>query len=179
MNKNLLIVLSILLSIKYIFNISNEKNSTLTILDSTSNKELKNNLTTDISKNQNASETNQENKSQQNSSDVLINNNINLNNVKDEIKENSDELINEEDFKIIVIKNYKIDELVRKWFYFLTFILVIFIVGFLYKFYKCYFINMKKEMDDDGIIMRNPKFDTELQRIATSDEDNILDLSNS
>ena len=178
MQKRFLICLSILLSIKNILNKNDENNSTLTVLDQSSDKELVNNVTTDTPNNKNIPETNKNSVYQKNSNaENFGNNNINLNNKKDGDRGNSDELVNEPDFKITVIRNYEIDKLARKWFYILTFILVIFIIGFLYKFYKCYFVNIKKETDDDGII-RNMRFDTELQRIATSDEDNILDLSN-
>ena len=76
----------------------------------------------------------------------------------------------------IIIINTHEDQLVESIFYFLTFVLIIYIILFLYKFYKCYCENTIKEFGEDNG-MKNPQNDPELQRISTTDDENIIDSS--
>jgi len=123
-------------------------------------------------------------------SEILIKNeNINnsMNNInqskifekedKNTIKElNDDDIdINKIDFaEHIIIINKHEDQLVESIFYFLSFVLIIYIILFLYKFYKCYCENTIKEFGEDNG-MKNPQNDPELQRISTTDDENIVD----
>ena len=97
---------------------------------------------------------------------------------KETIKELDDDIdINEVDFaKHIIIVNTHEDQLVESIFYFLSFALIIYIILFLYKFYKCYCENSIKEFGEDNG-MKNPQNDPELQRISTTDDENIIDNS--
>ena len=82
--------------------------------------------------------------------------------------------INEIDYaKHIIIINTHEDQLVESIFYFLSFVLIIYIILFLYKFYKCYCENTIKDFTDDNG-MKNPQNDPELQRISTTDDENII-----
>ena len=76
----------------------------------------------------------------------------------------------------IIIQNTHEDQLAESLFYFLTFVLIIFIILFLYKFYKCYCESTIKDFGEEGTI-QNPNNDPELQRISTHDEDNIMELT--
>ena len=76
----------------------------------------------------------------------------------------------------IIIQNTHEDQLAESLFYFLTFVLIIFIILFLYKFYKCYCESTIKDFGEEGTI-QNPNNDPELQRISTHDEDNIMELA--
>ena len=96
---------------------------------------------------------------------------------KNVIKElNDDDIdINKIDFaEHIIIINKHEDQLVESIFYFLSFVLIIYIILFLYKFYKCYCENTIKEFGEDNG-MKNPQNDPELQRISTTDDENIVD----
>ena len=97
---------------------------------------------------------------------------------KEIIKEIDDDIdINEVDFaEHIIIVNTHEDQLVESIFYFLSFALIIYIILFLYKFYKCYCENSIKEFGEDNG-MKNPQNDPELQRISTTDDENIIDNS--
>ncbi len=77
----------------------------------------------------------------------------------------------------IVIQNTHEDQLAESLFYFLCFVLIIFIILFLYKFYKCYCQNTIKEFGEEGTTIRNPNNDPELQRISTHDDENIMDVT--
>ena len=82
--------------------------------------------------------------------------------------------INEIDYaEHIIIINTHEDQLVESIFYFLSFVLIIYIILFLYKFYKCYCENTLKEFGEDNG-MKNPQNDPELQRISTTDDENII-----
>ena len=82
--------------------------------------------------------------------------------------------INEIDYaEHIIIINTHEDQLVESIFYFLSFVLIIYIILFLYKFYKCYCENTIKDFTDDNG-MKNPQNDPELQRISTTDDENII-----
>ena len=81
-----------------------------------------------------------------------------------------------EEVENIIIQNTHEDQLAESIFYLLSFVLVIFIILFLYKFYKCYCQNTIKEFGEEGTI-KNPSNDPELQRISTSDEDNIMEVT--
>ena len=80
-----------------------------------------------------------------------------------------------EEVENIIIQNTHEDQLAESLFYFLSFVLIIFIILFLYKFYKCYCENTIKEFGEEGI-SKAPNNDPELQRISTHDEDNIIDV---
>ena len=82
-----------------------------------------------------------------------------------------------DDIKNIVIQNTHEDQLAESLFYFLCFVLIIFIILFLYKFYKCYCQNTIKEFGEEGTTMKNPNNDPELQRISTHDDDNVIDVT--
>ena len=73
--------------------------------------------------------------------------------------------------KYIIIQNTHEDQLAESIFYFLSFVLIIFIILFLYKFYKCFCQTTIKEFGEE----KNPNNDPELKRISTHDDDNILD----
>ena len=73
----------------------------------------------------------------------------------------------------IIIQNTHEDQLIESIFYFLSFVLIIYIILFLYKFYKCYCENTIKEFGEENG-MRNPNNDSELQRISTTDDENII-----
>ena len=81
-----------------------------------------------------------------------------------------------EEVENIIIQNTHEDQLAESIFYFLSFVLIIFIILFLYKFYKCYCENTVKEFGEEGI-SKAPNNDPELQRISTHDEDNIIDVA--
>ena len=82
--------------------------------------------------------------------------------------------INEIDYaEHIIIINTHEDQLVESIFYFLSFVLIIYIILFLYKFYKCYCENTIKDFEDDNE-MKNIQYDPELQRISTTDDENII-----
>ena len=85
-----------------------------------------------------------------------------------------DNITRVEQIEHIVIENTHEDQLAESIFYFLSFILVIFIILFLYKFYQCYCQNAFKDFGDDSTI-KNPNNDPELQRISTHDDENILE----
>ena len=89
-----------------------------------------------------------------------------------------DEINRMEDVQNIIIQNTHEDQLAESLFYFLCFVLIIFIILFLYKFYKCYCQNTIKEFGfgEEGNIT-NPNNDPELQRISTHDEENIMDIT--
>ena len=95
---------------------------------------------------------------------------------KNTTKEFNDDIdINKIDFaEHIIIINKHEDQLVESIFYFLSFVLIIYIILFLYKFYKCYCENTIKEFGEDNG-MKNPQNDPELQRISTTDDENIVD----
>ena len=76
----------------------------------------------------------------------------------------------------IIIQNTHEDQLAESLFYFLCFVLIIFIILFLYKFYKCYCQNTIKDFGEEGT-NRNPNYDPELQRISTHDDENIMDAN--
>ena len=82
-----------------------------------------------------------------------------------------------DDIKNIIIQNTHEDQLAESLFYFLCFVLIIFIILFLYKFYKCYCQNTIKEFGEEGTTMKNPNNDPELQRISTHDDDNVIDVT--
>ena len=82
-----------------------------------------------------------------------------------------------EEVENIIIQNTHEDQLAESIFYLLSFVLVIFIILFLYKFYKCYCQNTIKEFGEEGTTIKNPSNDPELQRISTSDEDNIMEVT--
>ena len=71
----------------------------------------------------------------------------------------------EDEVQNIIIQNTHEDQLAESLFYFLCFVLIIFIILFLYKFYKCYCQNTIKDFGEEGT-MRNPNNDPELQRIS-------------
>ena len=114
--------------------------------------------------------------------DLNINNSNNNQNkimekeYKNRTKELDDDIdINMVDYaeNIIIINTHE-DQLVESIFYFLSFVLIIYIILFLYKFYKCYCENTIKEFGEDNG-MKNPQNDPELQRISTTDDENIID----
>ena len=82
-----------------------------------------------------------------------------------------------EEVENLIIQNTHEDQLAESIFYLLSFVLVIFIILFLYKFYKCYCQNTIKEFGEEGTTIKNPSNDPELQRISTSDEDNIMEVT--
>ena len=83
--------------------------------------------------------------------------------------------INEIDYaEHIVIINKHEDKLVEKIFYFLSFVLVIYIILFLYKFYKCFCENTNKDFNEENG-MKYPQNDPELKRISSTDDENIFD----
>ena len=82
----------------------------------------------------------------------------------------------EDEVQNIIIQNTHEDQLAESLFYFLCFVLIIFIILFLYKFYKCYCQNTIKDFGEEGTI-RNPNNDPELQRISTHDDENIMDVN--
>ena len=88
-----------------------------------------------------------------------------------------DDMNKMDDIKNIIIQNTHEDQLAESLFYFLCFVLIIFIILFLYKFYKCYCQNTIKEFGEEGTTIRNPNNDPELQRISTHDDDNIIDVT--
>ena len=88
----------------------------------------------------------------------------------------NDNITKLEEVENIVIQNTHEDQLAESIFYLLSFVLVIFIILFLYKFYKCYCQNTIKEFGEEGTTIKNPSNDPELQRISTSDEDNIMEV---
>ena len=88
-----------------------------------------------------------------------------------------DNLTKLEEVENIVIQNTHEDQLAESIFYLLSFVLVIFIILFLYKFYKCYCENTIKEFGEEGTTIKNISNDPELQRISTSDEDNIIEVT--
>ena len=88
-----------------------------------------------------------------------------------------DDINKMDDIKNIIIQNTHEDQLAESLFYFLCFILIIFIILFLYKFYKCYCQNTIKEFGEEGTTISNPNNDPELQRISTHDDDNIIDVT--
>ena len=88
----------------------------------------------------------------------------------------NDNITKLEEVDNIIIQNTHEDQLAESIFYLLSFVLVIFIILFLYKFYKCYCQNTIKEFGEEGTI-KNPSNDPELQRISTSDEDNIMEVT--
>ena len=96
-----------------------------------------------------------------------------------QLKENiTDDDVNKmDDIKNIIIQNTHEDQLAESLFYFLCFVLIIFIILFLYKFYKCYCQNTIKEFGEEGTTMKNPNNDPELQRISTHDDDNVIDVT--
>ena len=105
----------------------------------------------------------------------------NINNTKkivniSEVKEWDDDIdINKVDYaEHIIIVNTHEDQLVESIFYFLSFVMIIYIILFLYKFYKCYCENTIKEFSEDNG-MKNPQNDPELQRISTTDDENIIE----
>ena len=73
----------------------------------------------------------------------------------------------------IIIVNTHEDQLVENIFYFLFFVLIIYIILFLYKFYKCYCENTIRDFEDDNE-MKNIQYDPELQRLSTSDDEYII-----
>ena len=97
---------------------------------------------------------------------------------KDEnkIKELNDDIdINKVDFaEHIIIVNTHEDQLVESIFYFLSFVLIIYIILFLYKFYKCYCENTIKEFGEENG-MKNPQNEPELKRISTTDDETIVE----
>ena len=86
-----------------------------------------------------------------------------------------DNITKVDEIENIIIQNTHEDQLAESIFYFLTFVLIIFIILFLYKFYKCYCEGTIKDFGEEGTI-QNPNNDPELQRISTHDEDNIMDM---
>ena len=91
---------------------------------------------------------------------------------------NDDNMTKIETVENIIIQNTHEDQLAESIFYFLSFVLAIFIILFLYKFYKCFCENTIKEYVEEGTF-KNPNNDPELQRISTHDEDNIIDMTES
>ena len=87
-----------------------------------------------------------------------------------------DDVNNVENVEHIIIENTHEDQLAESIFYFLSFILVIFIILFLYKFYQCYCQNAFKDFGDESTI-KNPNNDPELQRISTHDDENIFEVT--
>ena len=87
-----------------------------------------------------------------------------------------DNITKVDEIENIIIQNTHEDQLAESIFYFLTFVLIIFIILFLYKFYKCYCEGTIKDFGEEGTI-QNPNNDPELQRISTHDEDNIMDMA--
>ena len=95
---------------------------------------------------------------------------------KDENIIDKDNITKADELENIIIQNTHEDQLAESLFYFLTFVLIIFIILFLYKFYKCYCESTIKDFGEEGTI-QNPNNDPELQRISTHDEDNIMDMA--
>ena len=95
--------------------------------------------------------------------------------INENIIEN-DNITKIDEIENIIIQNTHEDQLAESLFYFLTFVLIIFIILFLYKFYKCYCESTIKDFGEEGTI-QNPNNDPELQRISTHDEDNIMEVA--
>ena len=112
--------------------------------------------------------------------DILVNSpkkSDNKNNSETQTIINDDDIDKmEDDVQNIIIQNTHEDQLAESLFYFLCFVLIIFIILFLYKFYKCYCQNTIKDFGEEGTI-RNPNNDPELQRISTHDDENIMDVN--
>ena len=112
--------------------------------------------------------------------DIIINSpkkSENKNNSETQTIINDDDIDKMEDeVQNIIIQNTHEDQLAESLFYFLCFVLIIFIILFLYKFYKCYCQNTIKDFGEEGTI-RNPNNDPELQRISTHDDENIMDVN--
>ena len=112
--------------------------------------------------------------------DILVNSpkkSDNKNNSETQTIINDDDIDKMEDeVQNIIIQNTHEDQLAESLFYFLCFVLIIFIILFLYKFYKCYCQNTIKDFGEEGTI-RNPNNDPELQRISTHDDENIMDVN--
>ena len=112
--------------------------------------------------------------------DILVNSpkkSDNKNNSETQTIINDDDIDKMEDeVQNIIIQNTHEDQLAESLFYFLCFVLIIFIILFLYKFYKCYCQNTIKDFGEEGTI-RNPNNDPELQRISTHDDENIMDIN--
>ena len=137
------ILLDVIIIISFVIYIKNENNVTEQI-DKDKNKEQKNISLTEIK----------------------LENSISI--IDDDLD------INEIDYaEHIIIVNTHEDQLVESIFYFLSFVLIIYIILFLYKFYKCYCENTIKDFTDDNG-MKNPQNDPELQRISTTDDENII-----
>ena len=137
------ILLDVIIIISFVIYIKNENNITEQI-DKDKNKEQKNISLTEIK----------------------LENSISI--INDDLD------INEIDYaEHIIIINTHEDQLVESIFYFLSFVLIIYIILFLYKFYKCYCENTIKDFTDDNG-MKNPQNDPELQRISTTDDENII-----
>ena len=112
--------------------------------------------------------------------DILVNSpkkSDNKNNSETQTIINDDDIDKMEgEVQNIIIQNTHEDQLAESLFYFLCFVLIIFIILFLYKFYKCYCQNTIKDFGEEGTI-RNPNNDPELQRISTHDDENIMDVN--
>ena len=149
-----------------------------------------NNITENVKLIDTKNETSNENINNNESiSEILIKNeniNNNMTNInqskifekedENKIKELNDDIdINKVDFaEHIIIVNTHEDQLVESIFYFLSFVLIIYIILFLYKFYKCYCENTIKEFGEENG-MKNPQNDPELQRISTTDDETIVE----
>ena len=108
--------------------------------------------------------------------EIITNPQLNNSKLNESIVEDDDKNIVQE-VQNIVIQNTHEDQLAESLFYFLCFVLIIFIILFLYKFYKCYCQNTIKEFGEEGTTIRNPNNDPELQRISTHDDENIMDVT--
>ena len=156
MPKNILLYITMIFSFTYLIKGENENN--LTQIDNNKNNDNKNiSLTNIIFEEEN------------------INNTKKIVNIS-EIKEWDDDIdIDKVDYaEHIIIVNTHEDQLVESIFYFLSFVMIIYIILFLYKFYKCYCENTIKELSEDNG-MKNPQNDPELQRISTTDDENIIE----
>ena len=105
---------------------------------------------------------------------IMTNSSLSNNSSINEFFYEDDNITRVEQIEHIVIENTHEDQLAESIFYFLSFILVIFIILFLYKFYQCYCQNAFKDFGDDSTI-KNLNNDPELQRISTHDDENILE----
>ena len=170
MKKN--IILDVIIIISFIFFVRCENNITddnkLYNSNIGKSNEIKN-INESFSEIQIKSNSNNETNNNKNELDEKILN-------KEEKKELDDDIdINLIDYaEHIIIVNTHEDQLVESIFYFLSFVLIIYIILFLYKFYKCYCENTLKEFGEDNG-MKNPQNDPELQRISTTDDENIID----
>ena len=108
--------------------------------------------------------------------EIITNPQQNNSKLNESIVEDDDKNIVQE-VQNIVIQNTHEDQLAESLFFSLCFVLIIFIILFLYKFYKCYCQNNIKEFGEKGNTIRNPNNIPKLQSISSYDDENIMDIT--